>query len=58
MEGYGCHASTNFIGKDGGIANWSFKVVSVRKHVAYRLWKERVFTNPAKVCAWGDWFIE
>ena len=39
--------------KDGGFAYWSWKSLSIRKHIAYRLWKDRVLANPAQAYAWA-----
>jgi hypothetical protein len=39
--------------KDGGVAYWSLESLSIRKHIANRLWKNRVLANPAQAYVWA-----
>lgn len=38
---------------DGGFPHWSWKSLGIRKHVAYRLWKDRVLLNPSQAYTWA-----
>jgi len=46
--------------KDGGVSDWSWKSLSLRKHVACRLWENKILSEPRNAYSWAtglsdDW---